>query len=53
MNPFLVFCDSTLDEDREIGANPNDEINLVTYDDKGNLISCLPDNWRPNLDMLE
>ncbi len=54
MNPFLVFCDSNLEEDKEVGGN-----NIVgdgsqfTYDQNGCLISCLPDNFRPNLEMLE
>jgi hypothetical protein len=50
MNPFLIFCDSNLEEDKDIG---NGDVTQVTYDSNGKLISCLPDNWRPNLEMLE
>ena len=28
-------------------------MNQFTCDQNGNLVSCLPDNWRPNLEMLE
>ena len=46
-NPFVVFVDSTIDDDKL--ASDSDPI----VDELGNQINQAPREWRPDLDLLE